>query len=892
MAVELPEIDVNSDDSSAAPVVDKAPDVIAANEGPTDAWQPTGAPVPLTGKEWVPTGEARPLPQPSKEGGVWEETKRAIAKADRDYIVPMIGLPADIVGWALDSEKGLPGGTEWWNNLPGIGDVPEPTTRAGKLGAEVLGQGATGLVQGGAIGKTVQAGGQALGAFGRQATGAAMSKLGGQIADPAANAASALGGAAAGQGLEAIAPEGFEPLAHGVGSVLGGALAGGVTAPPRSISSVDKAFDTYQRLGLHPSAAMVGVGGRTAQLLEGNVLPSALGSAGKMHNFASQTVDKFQSVKDNIASRFGAARTKYDMGKDARETVAQGFQARKQEGANLLDAIGQAFGPNDKFIPKNLNRALFKPAGSASTTAVQEYANDPEIAAIKAVLDKTQGSLTYQDMLAIKTKLGNMMEQSYANTVNKAQISQLVSAIDNDMKATIESIGNPDTVRDWEQGKAIYNNAMRDYEKAFKDLLGTKDMPVEPEAVYRILMGRGSTKASADIEAFETVWRQLGKAKQGELAATVLAHMGNTDPAKMGSVEGFSLNTFLTQYKNLSPQAKQMLFRSTGNAQLEQALDDLMFAADKIGGWDKVASTSRSNISGTMLGQVGAIAGIAATADWLTALKFAALDIGGPAAAAWTLTNPKGIRAIADALNKANDAAIGAARGVMAINPPKMPAPGQNIPNSAPQQNPAGGNQIPGRQSSLQREPSNFLSDASPDPIRPGAQYASMLPEDRHNPRPGRVMGEGGGGGAIVPTRGTSKPVSGTMAGVKYEVTPEQHAEMTAARQTGAGREEIQKMVDGFKGTKAPPTADDIITAAKRVPQRTKSLGKAHVNLTDLRKEFPQLSKEEFDQAVIKAQRDGKLQLYREDNQQKLTDAERNAAIYIGNEPRHMVVVE
>jgi hypothetical protein len=183
---------------------------------------------------------------------------------------------------------------------------------------------------------------------------------------------------------------------------------------------------------------------------------------------------------------------------------------------------------------------------------------------------------------------------------------------------------------------------------------------------------------------------------------------------------------------------------------------------------------------------------------------------------------------------------------------------------------------------------SNFLSDASPDPIRPGAQYASMLPEDRHNPRPGRVMGEGGGGGAIVPTRGAAKPVSGTMAGVKYEVTPEQHAEMTAARQTGAGREEIQKMVDGFKGT----TADDIITAAKRVPQRTKSLGKAHVNLTDLRKEFPQLSKEEFDQAVIKAQRDGKLQLYREDNQQKLTDAERNAAIYIGNEPRHMVVVE
>ncbi len=628
---------------------------------------------------------------------IWKETRRAIAKADRDYIVPMLGMPADIVGWALDIEN-IPGGSQWLQGMPGVAGVPEPATKAGKFGAEVLGQGANALATGGAIGKGIQAGGQALGAVGRQAGAAVASKLGGQIADPTANAVSALGGVAAGQGLESIVPEGFEKGAHLVGSVLGGGVAGAMTAAPRAPSAVDRALEVYDRLGLNPSASMVGVGGQTAKLLEGNVLPASLGSANRMHNFATETRDKFQSVKDNIASQFGAPRTKESMGKSIQETVAQGFQGRKQEGANLLEAVGQAFGPNDLFQPRNLNRVILKPVGSGDTPAVQQYATDPEVEKIKELLTQTAGYLSYHDMLAVKTTLANKLEQSHALTVNEKQITDMVEAVDRDMGAAVASIGNPDTVRDWEHGKAIYNNAMRDYGRAFKELLGKKDMPINPEKVYQIMMDQNANikGATADIEAFELVWRQLGKAKQGELASTVLTHMGNTDPSKLGSVDGFSLSTFLTNYKNLSPPAKDMLFRSTGNARLEQALDDLMFAADRIGGWDKVASSSRSNISTTMMGQVGAAAMVASTASWLTALKFAALDVGGPAAAAWTLTNPKGIKAIAGALDKSNDAAIGATRGVMAINPPpgaKQRAPGQDIPSGASAR--------PGRQSSL-----------------------------------------------------------------------------------------------------------------------------------------------------------------------------------------------
>lgn len=62
-----------------------------------------------------------------------------------------------------------------------------------------------------------------------------------------------------------------------------------------------------------------------------------------------------------------------------------------------------------------------------------------------------------------------------------------------------------------------------------------------------------------------------------------------------------------------------------------------------------------------------------------------------------------------------------------ALSVPQAQNRGNLQPPPAPQQNPVGGNQIPGRQSSLQQ--GGMMSDASPDPMRPGAQYAENAPQ-------------------------------------------------------------------------------------------------------------------------------------------------------------------
>lgn len=64
------------------------------------------------------------------------------------------------------------------------------------------------------------------------------------------------------------------------------------------------------------------------------------------------------------------------------------------------------------------------------------------------------------------------------------------------------------------------------------------------------------------------------------------------------------------------------------------------------------------------------------------------------------------------------------------------------------------------------------------------------------------------------------------------------------------------------------------------------------VKLHDLRRVLPDVSREALDQALLELQRDGKLVLYREDNSAALRAEDREAALFVGNEPRHLVLLE
>lgn len=67
---------------------------------------------------------------------------------------------------------------------------------------------------------------------------------------------------------------------------------------------------------------------------------------------------------------------------------------------------------------------------------------------------------------------------------------------------------------------------------------------------------------------------------------------------------------------------------------------------------------------------------------------------------------------------------------------------------------------------------------------------------------------------------------------------------------------------------------------------------KVRVLLRDLRPTLPQVPRTNLDEILKSMQRDGKLVLYREDNSAALTPADSEAALLVGDSPRHLIYLE
>jgi hypothetical protein len=62
--------------------------------------------------------------------------------------------------------------------------------------------------------------------------------------------------------------------------------------------------------------------------------------------------------------------------------------------------------------------------------------------------------------------------------------------------------------------------------------------------------------------------------------------------------------------------------------------------------------------------------------------------------------------------------------------------------------------------------------------------------------------------------------------------------------------------------------------------------------LSDVREKLKDIDRATLDEALKRMQREQEASLYRLDNQAEITEADRAAAIYIGQEPRHLLWIE
>lgn len=613
--------------------------------------------------------------EPKKPVSVIGETRKVMSRINEDAIAGTLGAPVDWVNRLLKaqglpmSEKPFLGSESIKSGMRYVGaskEGDEPETIPGKAVEAVGGGAVSALLGGGGIGGLTREVGDVL-------ASPALREAGSMLASPSGNIAAGAGAGAGGAiGGEAEKGTPMEGPARAIGELVGG-FAGGI-APSTQLrppSDVDPVIGAYERLKLAPSAGEAGVGGRTAQWLEGNILPQTIGGGGVMEKFKQRRLRELTDIQKGIAEQYGAPKPRAEMGKAVQESIMDTWNQVKEADGQIIGRLKAKYG-SDTVYPSSLVDAVANPVGAAVSKEVRDTTLDPLIQEAAGIIRDTNGRLTFADLSALKAKYGYAMEPGFQKNVNDAQVSQLFNAVKKDMEQHIKG-RSPEDYATLQASNKRYSEAQDDFKKYFKKLIGSKNVPVSSERAYEILTSAATEKARGDQKEFQHVWDAMPPEERGNLSATILSRLGATDKGNPGNPETWSLGKFLSGYRELSPEAKDVLFKQAGNGEVAKQLDDLVTVTRNI--QDRVtrlASSSRSGTGAIMLGQfgIGALASHVTSGD----LSGFLYTMGGPYVAAEMLTNPMAVKAVTGALRGVEAAIDASARAVIAMQAiPRLP---------------------------------------------------------------------------------------------------------------------------------------------------------------------------------------------------------------------------
>lgn len=268
----------------------------------------------------------------------------------------------------------------------------------------------------------------------------------------------------------------------------------------------------------------------------------------------------------------------------------------------------------------------------ARSRSAEARAAESVIADLEQLVSEQGGKLPYQAIKQLRTMVGNeLADASPISDIPRSKWKSLYGALSADMEEAAKAAG-PKAVQDLKRANAYYRAGMRrlEYIDAVIDRNGG------PEAVYRAATA-GTKEGATTIRA---VMQSLPKDAQRSVSATVLRRLGRAASGSQDDIGSqFSTERFLTNWNNLSPASKGVLFDRYGSG-FRQDMDQIAKVAANL----RTGSRVYQNPSGTgqAVAQSSAAAGfVAAIVSGQPAVAAGiAGGVAGANVAARAMTNP------------------------------------------------------------------------------------------------------------------------------------------------------------------------------------------------------------------------------------------------------------
>lgn len=458
-----------------------------------------------------------------------------------------------------------------------------------------------------------------------------------------AGAASALGKGAVNVGKEVL---------DTVGAPVKYLLRGGESNLP----AMRQNMSTFQAAGAQPSVGQA-TGGRTPQALE-SLLAKTPGAAGRMTSKATEQQAAIGGKVAGTADSLASDATPFVAGRTI-EKGLQGFVTR------FRAQQGELYGKLDQFIPAtapirventqkalnaltepikgaeevskilannkivSINQALTRDLGGVPGKEISILGADGNpISKVTVGGDPTKTELPYEAMKSLRSKVGELLSgNELIAEAPKAQLKRLYAALSDDLGAAAKATGNPDAIKAMDRANS-YTKAGHDRIDAVLDKVQSRGLP---EEIYKAATNLSDMQAGAS--KIGTIMKSLTPEERDVVKSAFIRRMGAAKPGVQNEAgDVFSSQTFLTQWNQMSPQAKAVMFSSKDN-ELRAGLDSIAETASRIKEGSKVfANPSGTGPATAQMGLAGA-AGAAGVAAMTGHAAPAAALISGVAAA-------------------------------------------------------------------------------------------------------------------------------------------------------------------------------------------------------------------------------------------------------------------
>lgn len=435
-------------------------------------------------------------------------------------------------------------------------------------------------------------------------------------------------------------------------------LRGGAT-----IDEIRDTLATFERIGTTPSVGQAT--GRTAQSFE-QTLSNYPGGAGRIAGFGEQQQAAIGAKAEEMASGLSGARS-VKAGRSI-ESGAKGFRdasvgfRKDSKATQLYNDADSLIGPNHRVSLDESMATLDEvtsiiPEMEKSSQAIANKGTLEIAESLKADIEnaRIQGKvgLPYESIKTYRTRIGRLISDSlFVPDSDTQQLRDLYRTLSLDVEKSFA--GNPQALAKLKRADAYYRAAMN----RLDDISKVINSAGGPEQVF--MSAISGTKEGATT--LTKIMRSLPLEQRKDVTSAMLYRMGRAKGGVATSedfADQFSTETFLTNYNNLSKEAKLVLFGQPGYGKtFIQDMDAIVKASQKIRETSKylvnTSGTARQTQFGSLFAALSGLPALAAggvtesgIAAGITGATAAVTSAGGANLGARLMTNPRFVRWLA-----------------------------------------------------------------------------------------------------------------------------------------------------------------------------------------------------------------------------------------------------